>query len=132
MEKAGILALEPRLALLGAVVDKALGQEQRLGCFTELRAQGSGMHQPGFGTVAGGGRRGCFSLRHVTSVVTIIKNGHKKPAWKKFHKPGSRVSPACLATYLTWLQAGRLKSTRDQSCLYSLAALPSRRPSDNR
>ena len=30
IEKAGIFALEPRLALLGAVVDETLGQEQRL------------------------------------------------------------------------------------------------------
>jgi hypothetical protein len=48
--------------------------------------------------------------------VTILENGHKKPAWKNFHRPGSHVSPACLAIYLTWLQAGRLKSPRDKSC----------------
>jgi hypothetical protein len=52
----------------------------------------------------------------VTSDVTTIDNGHKKPAWKNFHRPGSHVSPACLAIYLTWLQAGRLKSPRDKSC----------------
>src|SRR5262249_36770917 len=46
-------------------------------------------------------------------------------------RPGSRMSPACLATYLTWLQAGRLKSPRDKSCSYSATAFPSRRPSDN-
>jgi hypothetical protein len=40
-----------------------------------LRAQRAGMDQPGFGTVTG-------SLSHVTSIVTILKNGHKKPAWK--------------------------------------------------
>jgi hypothetical protein len=54
IEKAGLVALEPRLALLGGVVDKALGQKQRLGRFAELRAQRAGMDQPGFGTVAGG------------------------------------------------------------------------------
>src|SRR6185436_1339252 len=69
IEKAGLLALEPRLALLGAVVDEALRQEQRFGRFPELRAQGAGMNQPGFGTIAGGS----FSLRHVTSVVTTLK-----------------------------------------------------------
>src|SRR5258708_1847100 len=42
------------------------------------------------------------------------------------------MSPACLATYLTWLQAGRLKSPRDKLCSYSLAPFPSRQPSDNR
>src|SRR6516165_4106 len=40
------------------------------------------------------------------------------------------MSPACLAIYLTWLQAGRLKSPRDKSCSYSPASFPSRRPSD--
>src|SRR6201991_2888952 len=55
----------------------------------------------------------------------------KKPAWKNFHKPGSHVSPACLATYFTWLQAGRLKSPRDKSCSYSVEPFPSRRPSDS-
>jgi hypothetical protein len=40
-----------------------------------LRAQGSGMDQPGFGAVAGGGRRGCF--RHVTSIVTTRKWSQK-------------------------------------------------------
>ena len=54
IKKAGLFALEPRLALLGGVVDKALRQKQRLGCFAELRAQASGMDQPGFGTVSGG------------------------------------------------------------------------------
>ena len=54
IEKAGIRALEPRFALLGAVVDETLRQEQRFGCFAELRAQGAGMDQPGFGPVAGG------------------------------------------------------------------------------
>src|SRR6187399_19913 len=68
------------------------------------------MHQLGFGTIA----LVRSSLRHVTSVVTTLENGHKKPAWKNFHRPGSHVSPACLATYLTWLQAGRLKSPRDK------------------
>ena len=58
IEIAGILALEARLALFGAVVDKALGQKQRFGCFAELRAQRAGMDQPGFGTVTGGGRCG--------------------------------------------------------------------------
>ena len=53
IEKAGVFALEARLALLGAVVDKALRQKQRLGCFGELRAQGAGMNQPGFRAVMG-------------------------------------------------------------------------------
>ena len=52
IEKAGILALEARLALLGGVVDEALRQEQRFGGLAELRAQRAGMHQPGFGTIA--------------------------------------------------------------------------------
>ena len=49
--KAGILAFEPRFALLGAVVDEALGEKQRFGRFAELRAQGAGMHQLGFRAV---------------------------------------------------------------------------------
>jgi hypothetical protein len=68
----------------------------------------------------------------VTSIVTV-ENGHKKTGLEKFSKrPGSHVSPACLATYFTWLQAGRLKSPRDKLCSYSPALFPSRRPSDNR
>ena len=42
------------------------------------------MDQPGFGTVAGGG----FSLRHVTSVVTTFKNGHKKTGLEKIPQAG--------------------------------------------
>jgi hypothetical protein len=41
-----------------------------------------------------------------------LENGHKKPAWKN-PQAGITLSPACLATYLTWLQAGRLKSPRN-------------------
>src|SRR3979411_1042570 len=78
IDKAGIFALEARLALLGAVVNETLRQKQRLGCFAEGRAQGPGVHQPGFGTIAGGNWRCCSSLRHVTSIVTILGNGHKK------------------------------------------------------
>ena len=50
--KPGLLALEARLGLLGAVVDKALRQEQRLGGLAELRAQRAGMDEAGFGAVA--------------------------------------------------------------------------------
>ena len=45
------LAGKARLALLGASVDIALREEQRLGGFAELRAQRAGMHQAGFGAV---------------------------------------------------------------------------------
>ena len=54
IEKARILALEARFALLGGVVDKTLGEKQSLRRLAELRAQRAGMHQPGFGTIAGG------------------------------------------------------------------------------
>src|SRR5438094_8980589 len=50
----------------------------------------------------------------------------------KIPQAGITLSPACLAIYLTWLQAGRLKSPRDKSCSYSHSAFPSRRASDNR
>ena len=125
--------LNRALALLGAVVDKALGQKQGFGGFAELRTQGAGMNQPGFGPVMGRRGNGFVTLRHVTSIVTTIENGHKKTGLEKFSKrPGSHVSPACLATYLTWLQAGRLKSPRDKLCSYSVVPFPSRRPSVNR
>src|SRR5215472_16567043 len=55
----------------------------------------------------------------------------KKPASENSFRPGSLMSPACLAIYLTWLQAGRLKSPRDKSCSYSAAPFPSRHPSDS-
>ena len=54
VDVAGLGVVEPRLALLGAVVDEALGDEQRLGGLAELRAQGPGMDEAGFGTVLRG------------------------------------------------------------------------------
>src|SRR5262249_47210668 len=42
------------LALLCAVVDKALGEKERLRCFTELRAQGAGMDKTRFGMQVAG------------------------------------------------------------------------------
>src|SRR5262249_40884226 len=85
IDEAGVLALETRLALLRAVVDIALGEEQRFRGLAELRAQGAAVDEAGFGTITL-----CrTSLRHVTSDVTILENGHKKPAWKNFHRPGS-------------------------------------------
>jgi hypothetical protein len=47
----------------------------------------------------------------VTSIVTTVENGHKKTGLEKFPRAGITRSPACLAIYLTWLQAGRLKIT---------------------
>ena len=40
--------------------------------------------------------------------VSEQKSGHKKPGLNRV-RPGSLLSPACLASCLTWLQAGRLK-----------------------
>ena len=79
IQKAGFVALEPRLALFGAVVDKALGQEQRFGRFAELRAQRAGMNQPGFGTVARPcGRRQTCDLRR----------DHFLRKWAQKNRPG--------------------------------------------
>ena len=50
--KARVLVLEAALGLERVVVDVALGEEQRLGSLAELRAQGAGMDQTGFGAVA--------------------------------------------------------------------------------
>ena len=44
-------AVEARLALFGAVVDVALGQEHRLAVLAELRSQDAGMDEPGLGAV---------------------------------------------------------------------------------
>src|SRR6201997_3893485 len=55
---------------------------------------------------------------------------HKKTGLGSSSRPGSHMSPACLAIYLTWLQAGRLKSPRDKSCSYSPPTFPSSQPSD--
>src|SRR4029079_17352955 len=104
IDETGILTLETRLALLCAVVDIALGEKQRFRRLAELRAQGPAMDKAGFGTIAGVS----FSLRHVTSVVTTIENGHKKPAWKNFYRQGSHVSQRCLATYLKCVLRVRL------------------------
>jgi hypothetical protein len=48
----------------------------------------------------------------VTSKVTIEMP--QKTGLEKIPQAGITLSPACLATYLTWLQAGRLKSPRDK------------------
>src|ERR1700722_11345951 len=45
-----------------------------------------------------------------------LVGGTKKTGLGNSSRPGSQSSPACLAIYLTWLQAGRLKSPRDKSC----------------
>ena len=55
VDEAGVVALEPRLALLGGIVDIALRQKQRLGRLGKLRAQCSGMNQPGLRAISGGG-----------------------------------------------------------------------------
>ncbi len=127
IDVAGVLALEARLAQLRAVVDIALGQEQPLRRLAEFGAERAAMDQAGLGAKTGGGRGG-GRFGHVTSVMTA-KSGHKKTGLGNSSRPGSHASPACLAIYLTWLQAGRLKSPRDKSCSYSQAAFPSRRGS---
>jgi hypothetical protein len=47
------------------------------------------------------------------SIVPTMTMDTKKPALKSIHfwkePAGITLSPACLASYLTWLQAGRLK-----------------------
>src|SRR5215470_2107652 len=110
VDVAGVLALEPRLAQLGGFVDVALGEKQPFRRLAELRAQRAGMHQAGFGAIAGGG----LKLRHVTSKVTTEMATKNRPG--KTPRAGITLSPACLATCLTWLQAGRLKSPRDKRC----------------
>ena len=54
IDEAAGLALEALLGLLGAVVDVALGQEQRLRGLGELRAQRAAVHQPRLGRPVGG------------------------------------------------------------------------------
>ena len=94
------LAGEARLAFLGARVDVALGEEQRLGGLAELRAQRAGMHQLGFRAVGSSG----FDAGMAASLaVAPTKN---RP--EKISRPGTRV-PGLLAICFTWLQAGRLK-----------------------
>ena len=61
-----------------------MGEKQRFLRLAELRAQGTAMDQAGFGTIT----VGRFSLRHVTSVVTTIENGHKKTGLEKFPQAG--------------------------------------------
>ena len=56
IEEAGLFALEARLALLGTVVDKALGEKQGFRGFAELRAHAAGVDEFGFGTIAARGR----------------------------------------------------------------------------
>ena len=58
IDVARLLAGEARLAFLGARIDIALREEQRLGGLAELRAQRAGMHQAGFRAVGLLVRRG--------------------------------------------------------------------------
>src|SRR6185437_14940791 len=76
IDVAGVLALEPRFTLLGAVVDIALGQEQRFGCLAEFGTDNPGLDQAGFGAIAAGWR-GCVTLRHVTSIVATCERPQK-------------------------------------------------------
>jgi hypothetical protein len=48
----------------------------------------------------------------VTSCAAALKTTTKNRPGKN-PQAGITLSPACLATYLTWLQAGRLKSPRN-------------------
>src|SRR5262249_6832209 len=100
IDEAGVLALEARLALLGSVVDIALGEEQSLGRLSEFGAKRAGMNEAGFGTVVRRLRRGSRlevgRTGHVTSTWPP-KAATKKPAWENSSRPGSHVSPACLA-----------------------------------
>ena len=96
---AGILALEARFGLGGAVVDVALGEKERLGGFAELRAQRAGMDEAGF-------RDGSVFVRTRTCGPPWPRK--QKPGREEILGPGSRV-PGLLATCFTWLQAGRLK-----------------------
>ena len=101
------LAGEARLALLRALVDVALGQEQRLRDLAELRAQRAGMHQAGFGAVVLGSDADMrASFRPGASMSDLRRPTKNRP--EKNSRPGTRV-PGLLATYFTWLQAGRLK-----------------------
>ena len=97
--EARLFVLETALGLGGVLVDVALGEKQRFGSLAELRAQRAGMDQTGFGTIA-----------------IMCGRGHLALPWPKNKtrpggivlKPGSRV-PGLLASFFTWLQAGRLK-----------------------
>jgi hypothetical protein len=66
-----------------------------------LRAQGAGMHQLGFGTIA----LGRTSLRHVTSVVTTGK-WSQKTGLEKFPQAGITRVPG-LFSYLFNVAASR-------------------------
>ena len=52
--EARVLILEAGLGLLGAVVNKALRQKERLGRFAKLGTQYTTVHEPGFGCPSGG------------------------------------------------------------------------------
>ena len=97
IDEARLLALEARLGGLGAVIDEALGQEDRLGVLAELRPEDAAMDQRG--------RRPEFFLLVVRFAI-VIDAPNKKPG----RAAGSGAFPSdLLATCLTWLQAGRLK-----------------------
>jgi hypothetical protein len=56
IEEAGLFAFETRLALLGALVDEALGEEQGFRGFAKRRAHAAGVDEFGFGAIAARGR----------------------------------------------------------------------------
>src|ERR1700760_1413706 len=92
IDEPGLLALEPRLGRLGAVIDEARGQIERLGRLAEFRAVETAAHQQGF--------RIEMSTHHVAlSTSTPPAEG------------GGRAASVCgapdlLAMFLTWSQAG--------------------------
>ncbi len=80
---ARLLVLEAPLGLQRIVVDVALGEEQRLRGFVELRTQNPGMHQAGFRAVAFG--RGCSHRSLLQTQKTrpeyALRRVHASPAF---------------------------------------------------
>ena len=98
IDVAGDLAGEARFALLGARIDVALREEQRLRGLAELRAQRSAMHQAGFGAIGLLVRRhasllGRFGLAHGLSESHFDALANKKPAGEKFSAGHTRPRP---------------------------------------
>ena len=81
---ARLLALEARLGLRRAVVDVALGEEQRLRGLAELRAQGAGVDEAGFGAVlaasADADMRASFGQQKTRPGI-ILGRAHASPAF---------------------------------------------------
>ena len=108
---ARLVALEPRLGLLGGLIDIARVEEDGLGGLAELTAQRPLMHEPRCRAPGARAALIVFTCPHGRHSFRLEpRPGHKKARTLALSQKtgiGKTASHGLLATCLTWLQAGR-------------------------